>query len=61
MPAGAKAHDLAFTSVPDTLASGMQNIYKIYAGSFRDERRLQSIMIDDQKIVDNALTGPTKS
>lgn len=38
--------------------SGTENIYKIYAESFRDEKHLQSIVIEAQQIVDNALTGP---
>jgi phosphoglucomutase len=35
--------------------SGTENIYKIYAESFRDERHLQSIVTEAQRIVDNAL------
>ncbi|HXC98568.1 MAG TPA: phosphoglucomutase (alpha-D-glucose-1,6-bisphosphate-dependent) [Verrucomicrobiae bacterium] len=37
--------------------SGTENIYKIYAESFRDERHLQSIVTEAQQIVDNALAG----
>ncbi len=40
--------------------SGTENIYKIYAESFRDERHLQSIVTEAQQIVDNALAGPAK-
>ena len=35
--------------------SGTENIYKIYAESFRDERHLQSIVSEAQRIVSNAL------
>ena len=35
--------------------SGTENIYKIYAESFRDEKHLQSIVTEAQQIVDNAL------
>ncbi|MGA3065365.1 MAG: phosphoglucomutase (alpha-D-glucose-1,6-bisphosphate-dependent) [Tepidisphaeraceae bacterium] len=35
--------------------SGTENIYKIYAESFRDERHLQSIVSEAQEIVNNAL------
>jgi phosphoglucomutase len=35
--------------------SGTENIYKIYAESFRDEQHLQRIVTEAQKIVDNAL------
>ena len=38
--------------------SGTENIYKIYAESFRDEKHLQSIVTEAQQIVDNALAGP---
>jgi phosphoglucomutase len=37
--------------------SGTENIYKIYAESFRDERHLQSIVTEAQTIVTNALQG----
>jgi phosphoglucomutase len=40
--------------------SGTENIYKIYAESFRDDRHLQSIVIEAQQIVDNALAGAGK-
>ncbi len=36
--------------------SGTENIYKIYAESFRDERHLQSIVAEAQQIVDDALS-----
>jgi phosphoglucomutase len=35
--------------------SGTENIYKIYAESFRDERHLQAIVQEAQQIVDDAL------
>ena len=35
--------------------SGTENIYKIYAESFRDERHLQAIVSEAQQIVDRAL------
>jgi phosphoglucomutase len=35
--------------------SGTENIYKIYAESFRDEAHLQTIVSEAQQIVDNAL------
>jgi len=37
--------------------SGTENIYKVYAESFRDESHLNSIVIEAQEIVKNALTG----
>jgi phosphoglucomutase len=37
--------------------SGTENIYKIYAESFRDAGHLQSIVTEAQQIVDNALAG----
>jgi len=37
--------------------SGTENIYKIYAESFNDERHLQAIVEEAQRIVDNALAG----
>jgi len=37
--------------------SGTENIYKIYAESFKDERHLQAIVTEAQQIVDNALSG----
>ena len=40
--------------------SGTENIYKIYAESFRDERHLQAIVAEAQQIVNAALAvdGP---
>jgi phosphoglucomutase len=35
--------------------SGTENIYKIYAESFKDERHLQAIVAEAQQIVDDAL------
>jgi phosphoglucomutase len=35
--------------------SGTENIYKIYAESFRNEAHLQEIVSEAQKIVDDAL------
>jgi phosphoglucomutase len=35
--------------------SGTENIYKIYAESFKDERHLQAIVTEAQQIVDDAL------
>ncbi|CAN5614996.1 phosphoglucomutase (alpha-D-glucose-1,6-bisphosphate-dependent) [soil metagenome] len=42
--------------------SGTENVYKIYAESFRDEKHLQDIMNEAQAIVGDALaaTGPTE-
>jgi phosphoglucomutase len=40
--------------------SGTENIYKIYAESFRDEQHLQTIVNEAQQIVNNALAGPAK-
>jgi len=37
--------------------SGTENIYKIYAESFRDQRHLQSIVTEAREIVHNALVG----
>src|SRR4249920_3025877 len=37
--------------------SGTENIYKIYAESFRDERHLNMIVTEAQQIVNNALDG----
>jgi phosphoglucomutase len=39
--------------------SGTENIYKIYSESFRDERHLQTILSEAQRIVDNALAVAT--
>jgi phosphoglucomutase len=41
--------------------SGTENIYKIYAESFRDEKHLQTIVAEAQQIVNNALSGAAKS
>jgi phosphoglucomutase len=38
--------------------SGTENIYKIYAESFRDQQHLQAILDEAQQIVNNALAGP---
>ena len=40
--------------------SGTENIYKIYAESFKSERHLQTIVNEAQQIVKNALTGKAK-
>jgi phosphoglucomutase len=37
--------------------SGTENVYKIYAESFRDESHLQDIVTEAQRIVDAALAG----
>jgi phosphoglucomutase len=37
--------------------SGTENIYKIYAESFRDERHLNMIVTEAQQIVNNAMSG----
>ena len=41
--------------------SGTENIYKIYAESFRDENHLQTIVAEAQQIVNNALSGAAKA
>jgi phosphoglucomutase len=41
--------------------SGTENIYKIYAESFRDEAHLQTIVSEAQQIVNNALAGSGKT
>jgi phosphoglucomutase len=41
--------------------SGTENIYKIYAESFRDEAHLQTIVSEAQQIVNNALAGSGKN
>src|SRR5262249_5737061 len=45
--------------------SGTENIYKIYAESFRDQAHLEAIVSEAQEIVSNALTpshsGPRQS
>ncbi|MDF0644630.1 MAG: phosphoglucomutase (alpha-D-glucose-1,6-bisphosphate-dependent) [Nitrospira sp.] len=38
--------------------SGTENIYKIYAESFRDDRHLAAIVTEAQQIVDKALAAP---
>ncbi len=38
--------------------SGTENIYKIYAESFRDEKHLQAIVAEAGQIVNNALAAP---
>jgi phosphoglucomutase len=38
--------------------SGTENIYKIYAESFRDEDHLQRLLTDAQSVVDAALASP---
>ncbi len=40
--------------------SGTENIYKIYAESFKNEKHLQAIVSEAQRIVDSALTGEGK-
>ena len=37
--------------------SGTENIYKIYAESFKDERHLKTIVTEAEQIVNNALAG----
>jgi phosphoglucomutase len=39
--------------------SGTENLYKLYAESFRDERHLHSIVAEARQIVEAALTGST--
>jgi phosphoglucomutase len=39
--------------------SGTENLYKLYAESFRDERHLHSIVDEARQIVEAALTGST--
>jgi phosphoglucomutase len=40
--------------------SGTENIYKIYAESFRDQKHLKSIMDEAQQIVCGAIGAPAK-
>jgi len=40
--------------------SGTENIYKIYAESFKDENHLQDVLEEAQQIVNNALAGASK-
>jgi len=37
--------------------SGTENIYKIYAESFKDQAHLDAIVAEAQQIVSNALAG----
>jgi phosphoglucomutase len=37
--------------------SGTENVYKIYAESFRDQAHLERIISEAQQIVNNALAG----
>ena len=37
--------------------SGTENIYKIYAESFKDEKHLEAIIAEAQEIVSAALAG----
>jgi phosphoglucomutase len=37
--------------------SGTENVYKIYAESFKDEKHLEAIVAEAQRIVNNALAG----
>jgi phosphoglucomutase len=39
--------------------SGTENLYKIYAESFKDEQHLQAIIAEAQQMVNNALSGST--
>jgi phosphoglucomutase len=41
--------------------SGTENIYKIYAESFRDEGHLQRIVTEAEQIVNNAIGGPREA
>jgi phosphoglucomutase len=41
--------------------SGTENIYKIYAESFKDEKHLKTIVSEAQQIVDSALDGAINS
>jgi phosphoglucomutase len=41
--------------------SGTENIYKIYAESFKDERHLKGIVTEAEQIVNNALAGAGSS
>jgi phosphoglucomutase len=40
--------------------SGTENLYKVYAESFRDEKHLEAIVSEAQKIVSRALDGAGK-
>ena len=37
--------------------SGTENIYKIYAESFKDEHHLKTIVTEAEQIVNNSLAG----
>jgi phosphoglucomutase len=37
--------------------SGTENLYKVYAESFRDEKHLEAIVSEAQSIVSHALDG----
>jgi phosphoglucomutase len=39
--------------------SGTENVYKIYAESFKDEKHLQAIIAEAQRIVSAALAAAT--
>jgi phosphoglucomutase len=39
--------------------SGTENIYKIYAESFRDAAHLDALVAEAQQLVDAAIAGPT--
>ena len=41
--------------------SGTENIYKIYAESFRDEKHLEAIVSEAQSIVSRALGGAAEA
>ena len=41
--------------------SGTENLYKIYAESFRDEKHLEAILSEAQAIVSHALDGVGRS
>jgi phosphoglucomutase len=60
---GAPIGGLKVTAVNGWFAvrpSGTENIYKIYAESFKDENHLQAILTDAHQIVKNALTRAAK-
>ena len=40
--------------------SGTENIYKIYAESFKDQAHLDAIVSEAQEMVNNALGSPTE-
>ena len=41
--------------------SGTENIYKIYAESFRDQKHLQTIVNEAQEIVNKTLSAPAET